>query len=119
MRFGQRLFLGAEEARVGDLLPVAKRGKRLQPHVNADLLPGCWQRRWFGALTGEADVPLAGAAAADGGRLGRAFQRAMQDDLHQPDAMQPQPAGLSIQLAADRHLRIGDAVVAPWPRKRG
>ena len=85
--------------------PVAERGERLQPHINAHLLPGLWQRRWLGALTGEADVPLARAAAADRGRLGRAFQWAMQDDLHQSDAVQCAGACASASsLTADRHL---------------
>ena len=113
----QRLFFSAEEARVSDLLPSAEGGERFQADINPNLLPGFWQGRRFRTLTGEADIPLVGAAAADGGRLGRTFQGAMQDDFHQPYAMQPEMTAISIQLAADGDLRVGEAGIASFVAK--
>jgi hypothetical protein len=84
---GKRLFLSAKEARVSDFLPHAESGEGLQPDINTYLLARFLQWRRFGALTGEAGVPLASAAACDGGRLGCAFERAMQENLHLAYAM--------------------------------
>ena len=119
LNLGKRFFLSTEEARVGNLLTSAEGGKRFQSYVYANVLSGFWQRAWLGALTGEADVPFAGTAAIDSGRLGDTFQGAMQDKFHQSYAMQPHAPCGCVQCAADRHLRIRDALIAALARKRG
>src|SRR5262249_5166906 len=119
---GKRPFLLPQKARVSHLLSGAERGKRLQAHVNVDAQAGLWQGRRVWALTGEAAVPLArpAPAPADGRRLGHAFQRTMEDDLDRPDAIEPHARRVRVQLAADRPLHVGDALVAlvtPGPTK--
>jgi hypothetical protein len=114
---GKRFLLTTEKARVGDRCAGAQSSKAFQPHVNPHLLSGFGQWRWFTTLTGEANVPFAGAAATDGGRLGRAFQHTMQDDLHLAHPVQSQTTRLKVQLAAARRLRIGNARIAPTATK--
>ena len=74
LRFGQRFFFRAKEALIGNLDAIRAGGKRLQPHINADLMACWWQCRRF-PLTGKGDKPLVGARAFDRGRLRRARQR--------------------------------------------
>ena len=82
----QRPFVLAEEA--GGLNRVlragSERGKGLEANINADGLPSGQQRRCLSALAREGDVPLPRAAATKRRRLGRAFQRTMQDELLAP-----------------------------------
>src|SRR5262249_32902753 len=83
----------------------------------ANLLSCTGQRRQRRALTREADIPLASTAALDSGRLGRTLQRTVQDDLDLPNVHDTQSPGIGIQLAPNRHLWEGDAVVAPLAAK--
>ena len=92
-------------------MPGAEGGEGLESYVNADVLTGLRQRRWLSTFTREAHIPLAGTPAADGGRLGHAIQRAMQDDFHLPDVGDTQPLRLRVQLAADGNLRKCEAIV--------
>jgi len=108
----QRTFVAAEEAQVLYWLTFRGHSKGLQAHIQAHFSPSRWQWTRLGTLAREADVPFAGAAALDGGRLGRALQRAMQDDFHQPDVHHTQPPRLGVQMAAHRHLREGEAIIA-------
>src|SRR5258706_3140542 len=119
LRFGERVFLHAEEARIGDLLPRAEGGEGLQAPVDAHRLPHGRQGRRHGALTREGDVPLARAAAADVGSLGRALDGTMQNDLHLADIHDAQALSVRVQCAADWHLREGEAVVAPLATEAG
>src|SRR5262249_40254866 len=102
------LFLGAEAARGGTLPPPRAGGKRLQADLYADLLSRFWQWRGVGTRAGDADIPRAGVAAAEGGRLGRALQRTRQDDLDRPDPVHPQTARVRVQFAADRYQGGGE-----------
>jgi hypothetical protein len=79
--FGERLLLLPEEAWIVDFVPSRERGKGLEAHVNADLLPRFPQRGEFRTLTREADVPLLRAATANRGSLGRTLKRAMQEQF--------------------------------------
>src|SRR5215468_1624816 len=104
--FGQRLFLSAKEAWVGNLLPIAQGGEGLEAHVYAHLLSRFRQGQRFSTLAGEADIPLAGAAAADGGCLGHALQGTMHDDLDLAHAVQPQTARVRAQFAPAGYLGV-------------
>src|SRR5258708_27846463 len=117
--FGKCLLLLAEEAWVGNIFASGERGKGLESYVNAHLVSSLLQWRRLGTLARKRHVPLASAAAADGGRLGHAFQGAMQDDLYLPDVHHAQVSGIHVQPAADRHLREGDAVIATLPAEAG
>src|SRR5579859_5370366 len=88
---GERLLFLAEEAGIDNrlprfpCLPGAEHSEGLEPHVNAYLLAGGWQWGRLGTLARKRDVPLARATAADGRRLGCAFQGAMVDQLDASD----------------------------------
>jgi hypothetical protein len=58
--------------------------------------------------------------APKGGRLGRAFERAMQEPCDAPEGGDAHALVLGFPAAADRHLREGDALVAhrPLPARR-
>jgi hypothetical protein len=83
LRPGKRLFLLAEEARVGNLLSVAEGGKGFQPHVNADLLPYFWQHHVRGPR-----VSRSLRTAANCRELPRTPSR------HEEEGLSPLPAGL-------------------------
>ena len=99
------------EAGVVDLLPLVREGgKRRQPHIHAHHVAG-WRQRLGLRLAREAGKPLAGVRTGERDRLGRAFHRPVQDDMHranhfgenQPLTLQPHPVAI---------LRIGDTVVS-------
>src|SRR5258707_7812288 len=71
------------------------------------------------ALAREADVPLAGAAALNGGRLGRALQGPGHDDFHQPHVHDAPAPSFRIEMATYRHLGEGDAVGAAHAAETG
>src|SRR5262249_50293904 len=104
LRLGKGVLLLAKAAGSGHRLASGKGCKGRASSVTADLPPRFWQRRWLDALARKADVPLAGASALIGRRLGRAVQGAMQDHLHLPHVHHPQALGIRSQLAAHRHL---------------
>src|SRR5262249_343116 len=66
---GQCMFLDAKEAWMSYGVSGREGGKVCESYVNANLLPRLRQGRWFYALTRNRDIPLAGAAAPDGGGL--------------------------------------------------
>lgn len=98
---------------MGNLLLGAQGGERRETHVYPHLAPGLWPPRGLDARAGAADGPLAGTAAANGSGLGRALQGPLQDHLHLPDVHDAQALGRNVQVAADRHLRDGEALGAP------
>jgi hypothetical protein len=117
LRFAKRPLLLAEEARVGKRLSSAEGSKRFHAHVNPYLLASFWQWRWFCALTGEPDIPLARAAARDRGRLGRSLDRAVQEHLDRSNAVETKAMRLGLQFAAHWRLRTGDTGVASLAAK--
>src|SRR5262249_16195505 len=102
-----------------DLLPRAQGGECFEPDINAHLLPDLRQGQRLGTLAREADVPLAGAATPDGGRLRRAFEGPMQDNPHRSDVHDAQALRIRLHLTADWQLRESETVVAPFPSEAG
>src|SRR5690606_23296026 len=105
----QRLFVPAEEARVGDFLAGGKSCKALKTHVYTGHV-----RRRVKRLTlifdREAGVPLAGCGPANREGLDRALNWAVEHDLHVADFREVQPSLVGVEAEAE--LRIGETIVA-------
>jgi hypothetical protein len=113
---GQGAFLPPKKARVRNRFASTEGGKRVQSHINADILRTRWQ--WCGVpLTGKGNIPLARGATRNRSRFGGPFQRAVQHHVDVADF-----AKLELG-AAERGtiaiLGVGEAGVAARATKPG
>lgn len=112
--FGKRLFLNTEKTRIFNLLSIRERGKGLQANVNT-YGAGVLREPFRFHFTGEAGIPFARAALADGTRFGSSLEVTMQDHLdfaylgHHEFAV--------FDLATARNLGEGQGVVSPMSFK--
>src|SRR5579875_369836 len=120
LRFGEFLLhtsksflVGAEEARIGNLLARREGSKSRQTNINPHLASGLRQRRGISHLTRKTNVPLAGCRDRDRGRLGRAFKRAVVDDLQVAHMRHMQSVVLQSH-AAVRQLGVGETRIASF-----
>jgi len=108
-----------EEAWGGKRRLGAEPGEGLEAPVTAHLLPRLRQRRRGGARARAAHLPLAGATAREGRRLGRAVPGPGGDQLDAPHMHDVQALGPGVQLAAHRPWREGEAGGASRPPTAG
>jgi hypothetical protein len=116
LRFGKCLFLRAEEAWVGNLLPCGESGERLQSNVYPHLLIGHGKLGGF-PLTGEGGVPLIRTTPTYAYRLGGAFEGAVKHYLHRPHFGQVKR--IANKFSSVAILRVADRIVSTVATKSG
>ena len=104
VRFGHAIVAGIENR-----LPAGKSSERLQPHVNARLLPSRRQGLYRHVGAGEADIPAI-SFSSDHDRLGCAFYGPMEANSDTPDLGEAEHTAVHDRAVAV--LGIGEAAVA-------
>jgi hypothetical protein len=115
LHLGERLFLFAEKAGVGNLFPSRERGKGGESNVNPHSVRIGRQAFRF-TLNREASVPLASTALVDGQGFDLATMRAMVDHLD------PAYFGQAdVVIVGDGKARLWEreAIIAPIALKAG
>jgi hypothetical protein len=109
LHFRQFMFLGAEKARISDLLPIRQGSERSKANIHANCATiWCkWLCRCFHAQAG---IPFTCSRAPNRDRLDFSLNRSMQDDFHRPNLTHKKRVPFQSHTIAI--LRVGDTIIA-------